>query len=153
MKSILIILLLIPVVGISQEENQPTEPSRVSPPPPPKNHVKKRAYPDEVVDFPDVVPEFPGGTEALSAYIQENLKYPEAALNKQQQGKVYVSFIVEKDGNITRVKIERGVSAELDEEAKRIVRSMPNWKPAEAGGKPVASRCRLPIFFQLSEAD
>ncbi|XOV66710.1 MAG: energy transducer TonB [Fluviicola sp.] len=149
MKYILLLLLLTPVLSWAQEEPPVAPPP---PPPPVAVKVKKKTLP-EVVDFPDVEAKFPGGSEALSAFIRENLEYPQSAVNRQQQGKVYLSFIVEKDGNITRIKVERGVSAELDEEAKRVVDSMPNWKPAEAGGKPVASRCRLPIVFQLSETE
>ena len=67
-----------------------------------------------------------------------------------EQGKVYLSFVVGSDGSISQVKVERGVSKDLDREAKRVVRSMPKWVPGEAGGKKVATRCRLPIVFTLN---
>ena len=67
----------------------------------------------------------------------------------EEQGRVYLSFVVEKDGGISNVKVERGVSKDLDREAKRIVRAMPKWEAGEVGGKKVRTRCSLPIVFTL----
>ena len=67
-----------------------------------------------------------------------------------EQGRVFLSFVVEKDGSITNVSIERGVSPEIDKEAKRVIRKMPKWIPGEASGKKCRARCRLPINFQLN---
>lgn len=106
---------------------------------------------EEVIDFPDKEAQFPGGTGELQKYIMENVKYPTEALEKGIQGRVYLSFIVEKDGSLSQIKVERGVSEELDREAKRVVRAMPNWEPGEAAGMVVRTRCRLPIAFVLSD--
>ena len=67
-----------------------------------------------------------------------------------EQGRVFLAFVVEKDGSITNVRVERGVSIDLDREAKRVVSLMPNWIPAESGGKFVRCRARLPISFKLN---
>jgi len=66
-----------------------------------------------------------------------------------EQGKVYVSFIVEKDGRITNIEIQRGVSDDLNKEAKRVVRNMPDWTPGESSGKRVRTKCSLPINFEI----
>ena len=104
---------------------------------------------EEVIEFPDVEAEFIGGPQALMKYIQLNIQYPPTSIEMNEQGKVYLSFVVEADGSITNVAVERGVSPDLDREAKRVVRSMPNWKPGEAKAKKSRTRCRLPINFQL----
>ena len=104
---------------------------------------------EEVIEFPDVEAEFIGGPQALMKYIQLNIQYPPTSIEMNEQGKVYLSFVVEADGSITNVAVERGVSPDLDREAKRVVRSMPKWKPGEAKAKKSRTRCRLPINFQL----
>ncbi|TNE56089.1 MAG: energy transducer TonB [Bacteroidetes bacterium] len=104
----------------------------------------------EVIEFPDVEATFPGGPAAMQQWIAKNVKYPQTSIELGEQGKVYVSFVVEPDGAITGVKVERGVSDDLDREAKRLVRNMPKWVPGEAGGKKARTRCRLPINFTLN---
>ena len=102
-----------------------------------------------IIEFPDVEAEFIGGAQALMKYIQTNIQYPPTSIEMNEQGKVYLSFVVEPDGSISNVVVERGVSPDLDKEAKRVVRSMPNWKPGESKAKKSRTRCRLPINFQL----
>ena len=104
---------------------------------------------EEVIEFPDVEAEFIGGPQVLMKYIQSNIQYPPTSIEMNEQGKVYLSFVVEPDGSITNVAVERGVSPDLDREAKRVIRSMPKWKPGEAKAKKVRTKCRLPINFQL----
>ena len=104
---------------------------------------------DEIIDFPDVEAGFPGGPAIMQRYIARNVIYPQTSIEMNEQGRVYLSFIVEVDGSITHVAIERGVSQDLDREAKRVVRNMPKWKPGEAKGKAVRTRCRLPIKFTI----
>ncbi len=102
----------------------------------------------EIVDFPDVEAKFPGEVADLSKYISENFVYPELAFKNGDQGRVYVRFVVEEDGSITSVEVMRGgLTPELNEEAKRLVREMPRWEAAEKSGKKVRSRCRIPITF------
>jgi len=102
-----------------------------------------------VIPFPDRDAMFLGGSVELTKWINENVTYPQEAIEIGDQGLVYLSFVVERNGSITDIKIERGVSTELDKEAKRLVRKMPKWIAGEVKGLPVRSRCRLPINFEL----
>lgn len=102
-----------------------------------------------IVEFADVAPEFMGGMDSLKAYLSRNLHYPEDALLYEIQGKVYLSFVVERNGHITNVRVERGIHPPLDAEAIRLVEFMPPWKPGELQHKVVRARARLPINFTL----
>nr|WP_321356734.1 energy transducer TonB [uncultured Draconibacterium sp.] len=95
------------------------------------------------------MPEFPGGDEALRKYIANALTYPEVAQKKKIQGKVYVTFVVEKDGSVGDVKIARGVDPSLDKEALRVVKDLPMWKPGKQRGEPVRVSYTVPINFAL----
>lgn len=105
---------------------------------------------EDVIDFPDVEASFPGGFIEMSKWINTNIVYPDISLELMEQGRVYISFIVESDGSITDIKIDRGVSIDLDREAKRIIRHMPNWVAGEVKGKKVRTRCSLPISFSIN---
>jgi len=123
-----------------------------------KEQVKSSTTKDSVKDdktyvIVEVMPEFPGGEEALRKWIAENVKYPMAAAEKGIQGKVYVTFIVEKDGSIGRAKIARGVDPSLNEEALRVVNSMSKWKPGRQSGKDVAVSYTIPINFALDNGE
>lgn len=102
-----------------------------------------------VVDFPDVEPEFVGGSAAMMKFIVDNIRYPNEDMELGNQGVVYVEFIVERDGSITNEKVMRGVTKSMNEEALRVVSIMPKWTPGEVKGKPVRCRSRLPIRFML----
>jgi len=104
---------------------------------------------EEVIEFPDVEATFPGGAIEMNRFIVTNIQYPETSIDMEEQGRVYLSFVVEKDGSITGLKVERGVSKDLDREAKRVLRSMPKWNAGESNGRKVRTRCRLPIVFTL----
>jgi TonB family protein len=93
--------------------------------------------------------EFPGGQEALIRYMVEHIKYPEEARKAGIQGKVFVEFEVDKEGNVGKVKVIRGVNKDLDGEAARVIKGMPKWKPAMEKKKPVASILTLPVNFKL----
>lgn len=95
------------------------------------------------------MPEFPGGIEKLYAYLQANMKYPQMARESGIQGTVYVTFVVEKDGSVTDIKVLRGIGGGCDEEAIRVVRSMPKWNPGKQRGKPVRVQYNLPVRFIL----
>jgi protein TonB len=95
-------------------------------------------------------PEFEGGYAAMMQFIKKNLKYPASARRMGVDGTVYVSFVVSKDGSISEVKTIRGISADCDKEAMRVVSMMPPWKPGRQNGKPVFVRFVLPIKFQLN---
>lgn len=102
-----------------------------------------------IVDYPDKEATFPGGPAAMKKFLADHIKYPEIAMELGDQGRAFIEFVVNKDGTIEQVKILRGVSKEIDREAKRVVHSMPKWTPAETGGENVRARCRIPINFIL----
>jgi len=93
------------------------------------------------------MPEFPGGRKNLMNYLAKNITYPEEALKAKIEGRVFVSFIVEKDGSITHIKILRGIGHGCDKEAVRVVKNMPRWIPGKEKGKPVRCIFNLPLKF------
>jgi protein TonB len=94
-------------------------------------------------------PEFPGGMAALMKYLQQNIKYPQIAKENGISGRVFVNFVVDDKGNITKIKVIRGVDPALDAEAIRVVENMPRWKPGKQRGKAVYVSYNLPINFVL----
>ena len=96
------------------------------------------------------MPEFPGGDAGLMKYIQKNVKYPPIAKEYNITGKVFVSFIVDKSGSVSDVKIARGVDKSLDAEALRVVKSLPKYKPGKQRGKAVRVMFTIPINFTLN---
>lgn len=102
-----------------------------------------------VAHIPQVRAEFPGGMDALRAFLAENCHYPKEAKEKQQQGVVLLEFAVEKDGTISAITVLRSVCEALDEEAIQVVKAMPKWKPGENNGQPCRSYFQLPITFAL----
>lgn len=103
-----------------------------------------------VYDVVEVMPQFPGGQTAMLKYIMENIKYPKQIMEEGIQGRVTVSFIVEKDGRVSNVRLLRSVQPLLDKEAVRVVKSMPKWSPGKQKGKPVRVRFNLPVMFKLN---
>jgi protein TonB len=95
------------------------------------------------------MPEFPGGEAALRKYLAQNIKYPRIATENGVQGKVFVSFVVDKNGSIGTVKVVRGVDQALDAEAVRVVKTMPNWIPGKQNGETVRVSYTIPINFVL----
>ncbi len=93
-------------------------------------------------------PEFPGGKDSLEAFIKRNLVYPQKAKEKGISGKVYLTFVVEKDGSITNIKVLRDIGGDCGAEAVRVVKLMPKWKPGVQRGKPVRVQYNLPIYFR-----
>ncbi|MCG8577849.1 MAG: energy transducer TonB [Flavobacteriales bacterium] len=104
---------------------------------------------EPIADFAEVEPSFPGGESAMMEWIRDNIEYPQLSVEMGEQGIVYCQFVVNKDGSIEQVKVVRGVSDALDDEAKRVVRRMPKWTPGEQAGKKVRCRFTLPIHFRL----
>lgn len=110
---------------------------------------KEEEVEEEVVIIPDVNPEFGGGEAKLYEYLQENIQYPQLARDGGITGKVYVQFVVEKDGSITNVQVKRDIGGGCGDEAKRVVKAMPKWKPGKVGGRTVRSQFVLPVNFNL----
>ena len=94
--------------------------------------------------------QFPGGDEACMKWLAEHLKYPSVCQEQGVQGRVFVSFVVNKDGSIVDVEIKRSPDPNLSKEAERVVKSMPKWKPARQGNRTVRSRFNLPVMFRLN---
>ncbi|MCX6254730.1 MAG: TonB family protein [Bacteroidia bacterium] len=95
------------------------------------------------------MPVFPGGDAALLKYIAENLRYPAEAIENNIQGKVILRFVVTQDGSVDRIEILRGINILLDEEAIRVVSSLPKWKPGKQNGKPVPVWFFVPVSFKI----
>ena len=106
--------------------------------------------PKDYFDVVEQMPDFPGGSAELMKYLTENVKYPEEAYSKGEQGRVILTFIVEPDGSITNVKVVKSVSEAIDAEAIRVVESMPKWIPGKQSGKAVRVKYTIPVTFRLS---
>jgi len=112
--------------------------------------AEKEVVETEIFTVVEDNPAFPGGDEARIQFLQSNMKYPTMARESGIQGKVYVTFVVEKDGRVTDVKILRGIGGGCDEEAVRVVKAMPKWTPGKQRGKAVRVQFNLPIQFTLN---
>ena len=103
----------------------------------------------EIFKVVEVMPEFPGGAAKMMEYIQKNMKYPMMARESDIQGRVFVNFVVEPDGSISNVAVLRGIGGGCDEEAVRVVQSMPKWNPGKQRGTAVRCAFTVPIIFKL----
>ena len=117
-----------------------------APPPPP---APKPEVSNKVFDVVEEMPSFPGGQGALMQYLASNIKYPVVAQENGVQGRVIVSFVVERDGSISDVKVARSVDPSLDREAQRVVKSMPRWSPGKQNGSTVRVKYTVPVVFRL----
>ena len=104
---------------------------------------------DSVYEVAEVMPEFPGGTQALFEFISKNLEYPQNAIDGQIEGRVIVQFVVDKAGKVGNIQVVRSIDKLLDQAAIDVVRALPAWKPGMQNGKPVNVRYTLPIAFKL----
>ena len=105
---------------------------------------------EEVFTIVEDQPEFPGGMAAFYKYVGDNMDYPSQARRMGIEGRVYVQFVVDKDGTVTEVKAVKGIGAGCDEEAERVLRESPKFKPGKQRGRAVKVRMVLPIIFKLS---
>ena len=117
-----------------------------APPPPP---APKPEVATKVFDVVEEMPSFPGGQGALMSYLASNIKYPVVAQENGVQGRVIISFVVERDGSISDVKVARSVDPSLDREAQRVVKSMPRWTPGKQNGQTVRVKYTVPVVFRL----
>lgn len=104
---------------------------------------------DEVFTIVEQQPVYPGGMGAFYEFVQKKLKYPSQARRMGIEGKVFVQFVVDKQGNITEVTTVRGIGAGCDQEAEKVIRASPKWKAGKQRGKAVKVRMILPITFKL----
>lgn len=104
--------------------------------------------PNEIFQIVEVMPSFPGGEQKLAQYFAKNLKYPQVAKKNGIKGRVFVDFIIEPDGSVTNAKVVRGIGSGCDEEAVRVIQSMPKWNPGKQRGNAVRVSYRLPVVFK-----
>lgn len=114
-----------------------------------QNKDKQEGGSDYVYMMVDEMPEFPGGVNELVNFVAQNLRYPNEAQRKGIQGKVFVGFVVEKDGSVGNVRVVNGVDFDLDAEAVRVVRLLPNWRPGKIKGEAVRVSYTIPINFRF----
>ncbi|GAP42085.1 protein containing TonB family C-terminal domain [Lentimicrobium saccharophilum] len=134
-------------ISIDAEASQLTEiPAYV----PPAVTEEEEVAEAEIFMVVEDAPSFPGGDEARIRFLQQNIKYPQMARESSIQGTVYVTFVVERDGSVTDVRVLRGIGGGCDEEAIRVIKAMPKWNPGKQRGKPVRVQFNMPIKFTLA---
>ena len=104
---------------------------------------------EKVFEDLDNMPEFPGGGKAMMEWLSQNIQYPKEAVDGKIEGRVMISFVIEKDGSVSNAKVIRGIDESLDNEALRVVNAMPNWKPGMQDGQPARARFTIPVSFKL----
>jgi tonB family C-terminal domain len=102
------------------------------------------------LEVAEIMPEFPGGTEALLSFIKDNLEYPQKAIDGQTEGRVIIRFVVNSNGEISDPTILKGINKNLDQAAIDVINKLPRWKPGQQDGQPVSVRFTLPIVFKLT---
>ena len=105
---------------------------------------------DSIYRVSEVMPQYPGGPNEMMKYLQENIKYPQSAKDNKIEGRVFVTFVVEKDGSITNAAVIRGIDKECDAEALRVVYSNPKWNPGQQDGKNVRTQFTIPIIYKFN---
>jgi protein TonB len=133
---------------IDAEADEMTEIQEYIPPAPVQQDEEQEAE-AEIFYVVESMPTFRGGDDKIYEYLAQNLRYPTMAREAGIQGRVFVTFVVERDGSITDVNVLRGIGGGCDEEAIRVVESMPNWTPGKQRGVPVRVQFNLPIKFTL----
>jgi periplasmic protein TonB len=147
---IFIIFVLLEFKGLSQVENKEEKVELIDPKV--NDSTRSSIHNNYIYDLVDETADFPGGMYACKNFILSNLVYPQNAKENKLEGKCFLKFIVSETGNISNIKVLKGVPncPECDVEALRIVQTMPKWKPAKINGKPVNSTFTLPVQFKLS---
>lgn len=110
---------------------------------------KAEANSGKVYETSEVMPEYPGGVPKLMEFLSANVRYPVEAQRSKIEGRSVIGFVVEGDGSISNVSVTKGSYPLLDDEAIRVVKEMPKWKPGMIKGKPVRVKFNLPIYFRL----
>jgi protein TonB len=133
-------------ISIDVEANQNTEVQEYVAP---VREEEESAEEAQIFMVVESMPEYPGGEAALYKFLAENIKYPQMAKESGIQGRVFVTFVVERNGGVTDVRVLRGIGGGCDEEAIRVVQSMPSWTPGKQRGKSVRVQYNLPVKFTL----
>jgi protein TonB len=138
---------------ISSETKEGVEALDAFIPPPPPEEVKivaiEKPVEEEIFTAVEQNPEFPGGQSAMYKFLGDNIKYPAAAQRANVSGRVFVKFVVEKDGSIGNVEVLKGIGFGCDEEAIRVIKSMPKWNPGRQNGKNVRVFYNMPVVYKL----
>jgi periplasmic protein TonB len=144
MKNLILItvVILISSASVKAQETEPKKPN-------PSDVAVVEISGNAVFSAVEQAPEFKGGMEAFYKYLQQSIRYPAKAVKKGIQGKVLVSFIVEKDGSLSNIRVVRGVAKDIDAEAFRVIKASPNWNPGIQNGRPVRVIYNTPISFTL----
>jgi len=148
----LVAVPLIATIGLlaaCTETDVPTPPPPPAPPAAPASPVASPSNANMVYKKADVMPEYPGGMQALMAYMGESIKYPKAASEAGVEGKVFVQFVVGIDGKVSLIEVVKSVHEDLDAEATRVISEMPDWKPGVKDGEKVNVQMVLPISYKL----
>ena len=127
---------------------EPAKEPKLEETPSPAPTREKNIYPPDtsvIIDFPDSLAEFPGGQTSLMDFVKENFKMPDELKDTNIQGKVYVRFIIERNGSVSYPEILRGLHPLIDKEVKRLVLSFPKWKPAKSNDQIVRSKIAIPV--------
>ena len=111
--------------------------------------VEEEVVEQEIFQIVEEMPAYPGGDQKLMEFIAKGIKYPQIARETGIQGRVFVGFVVEPDGSISNVKLLRGIGGGCDEEAMRVIKSLPKWKPGKQRGKAVRVSYQIPVLFKL----
>lgn len=114
-----------------------------------KDGIEFQTNGKDTICIVDPMPEFIGGKDKLFKYLSKNLKYPDNAFEDKIEGTVFMSFIVGKNGEIINVKVIKGIREDIDNEALRIIKKMPKWKPGKQNGNPIPVQMNLPIVFKI----
>ena len=143
--TMIVVLMMMTVGDIACAQNVPLiiDPDKVD------EYLAERKDTINVYDCVEQMPSFPGGTQKLKEFIEENLRYPKELEETCVQGRVIVRFIVERNGKLSNVKVVKSVHPVLDKEALRIVKLMPRWIPGRQNGITVRVKCYIPIIFRL----
>ncbi len=112
--------------------------------------MKEENDDDKIFTIVEQAAEYPGGTEAMVKFLQKNMKYPAVARRMNIEGSVFVSFVIDREGVLSEIQVIKGISAECDKEAIRVIGLMPPWKPGKQNGKAVRCRFVLPVKFKLA---
>lgn len=137
-------------ISIDAEADQNTQVEEYKAPVAVRQEAEAEIQEQEIFRVVETAPAFPGGDGARMKFLQDNIKYPQMARESGIQGTVYVTFVVERNGSVTDVKILRGIGGGCDEEAVRVVQNMPKWEPGKQRGKPVRVQFNMPIKFTLA---
>jgi protein TonB len=155
-RTLLITLFILPVL-MARAQQQPAQKQKdrnaevIIDSPIPMDTSKTVPYdPDRIFTSVEQIPTFAGGMDRFYRYLGQNIRCPANAVKNHIQGKVIVTFVIEKDGSLNEIRVARGVSEDIDAEAIRVVKNSPKWVPGLQNGKPVRVQYTVPVSFSLS---